>query len=257
MAGQPGAAVTHDITGTNPVTIHAGLAPVRNLRAQSVPAGARTDRGGAHSQGDRRRALLCLTRLERKPIEASGTVALCPPDQRGTPPGMMAVSVAEHTRSNTRGTVGGTSKNVMAAFDKVQDRDGSENEPAHAGERYAQEGALGEGGAPAEMRRGGPRGGRRMRVSSRATKTLEMLTRPTRAHVKAITPTVVQAARDSRLCCARTRKGLPCVRRVVPGRNRCPSHGGLSTGPTTEAGKTRIAAAQRARWQRWRQERLP
>ena len=65
----------------------------------------------------------------------------------------------------------------------------------------------------------------------------------------------VQQERDRRLCCARTRKGFPCVRRVVPGRRRCPNHGGLSTGPKTEAGKARIAAAQRARWERFRQER--
>ena len=71
----------------------------------------------------------------------------------------------------------------------------------------------------------------------------------------ALTPAVVQAERDRRLCCARTRKGFPCVRRVVPGKRRCPNHGGLSTGPKTEAGKARIAAAQRARWERFRQER--
>jgi hypothetical protein len=72
---------------------------------------------------------------------------------------------------------------------------------------------------------------------------------------RGVTPTAVQAARDGRLCCARTRKGLPCVRRVVPGRNRCPSHGGLSTGPRTAVGKARISTAQRARWERYRQER--
>ena len=43
---------------------------------------------------------------------------------------------------------------------------------------------------------------------------------------RAITPATVQAARDQRLCGAKTRKGFPCVRRVVPGRNRCPNHGG-------------------------------
>jgi hypothetical protein len=64
----------------------------------------------------------------------------------------------------------------------------------------------------------------------------------------------LQAERDRSLCCAKTRKGYPCVRRVVPGKRRCPNHGGLSAGPKTEAGKARIAAAQRERWQRWRQE---
>jgi hypothetical protein len=66
---------------------------------------------------------------------------------------------------------------------------------------------------------------------------------------------LVQQERDRSLCCARTRKGFPCVRRVVPGKRRCPNHGGMSTGPKTAAGKARIAAAQRARWQRWREER--
>jgi hypothetical protein len=70
-----------------------------------------------------------------------------------------------------------------------------------------------------------------------------------------ITPATVQAARDQRLCGAKTRKGTPCVRRVVPGRNRCPNHGGLTTGPKTVEGKARIAAAARARWERYRQER--
>jgi small subunit ribosomal protein S21 len=38
-----------------------------------------------------------------------------------------------------------------------------------------------------------------------------------------------------------------CVHRVVPGKGRCPSDGGLSPGPKTAAGTARIAAAQRAR----------
>jgi hypothetical protein len=70
-----------------------------------------------------------------------------------------------------------------------------------------------------------------------------------------VTAATVQAARDRRLCCAKTRKGVPCIRRVVPGMDRCPSHGGKSTGPRTAAGKARISAAQRARWERYRQER--
>jgi hypothetical protein len=32
----------------------------------------------------------------------------------------------------------------------------------------------------------------------------------------------------------------------------CPSHGSLSTGPRTEAGKAIVAAAQRLKWQRYR-----
>jgi hypothetical protein len=72
---------------------------------------------------------------------------------------------------------------------------------------------------------------------------------------RALTPAIVQAERDRRLCCAKTRKGTPCVRRVVAGRDRCSSHGGKSTGPRTPEGKARVAAASRARWARYRQER--
>ena len=32
-------------------------------------------------------------------------------------------------------------------------------------------------------------------------------------------------------CCAKTRAGVPCIMRVVPGKRRCRFHGGLSTGP--------------------------
>ena len=45
-------------------------------------------------------------------------------------------------------------------------------------------------------------------------------------------------------CSARTRAGHPCKRKALKN-GRCPNHGGLSTGPKTNAGKTRIAEAQR------------
>jgi len=32
-------------------------------------------------------------------------------------------------------------------------------------------------------------------------------------------------------CCAKTRAGVPCIMRVVPGKRRCRFHGGMSTGP--------------------------
>ena len=72
---------------------------------------------------------------------------------------------------------------------------------------------------------------------------------------RGVTPADVQAARDMRLCMARTRQGYPCTRRVVPGRNRCPSHGGLSSGPKTQEGRERIARAARERWRRHREGR--
>ncbi|MFY9641263.1 MAG: HGGxSTG domain-containing protein [Rhodomicrobium sp.] len=52
-------------------------------------------------------------------------------------------------------------------------------------------------------------------------------------------------------CGARTRTGRPCQRPAL--RNgRCRNHGGLSSGPKTEAGKKRIALAQKARWKAYR-----
>jgi len=53
-------------------------------------------------------------------------------------------------------------------------------------------------------------------------------------------------------CGAKTRIGSPCQMKPVPGARRCRLHGGLSTGPTTVAGRDRIAKAQRWRWARWR-----
>jgi hypothetical protein len=41
--------------------------------------------------------------------------------------------------------------------------------------------------------------------------------------------------------------GQPCRMRPVPGRKRCPLHGGLSTGPKTEEGRAAIAASNRRR----------
>lgn len=54
------------------------------------------------------------------------------------------------------------------------------------------------------------------------------------------------------LCGARTRRGEPCRAKVLPGKRRCKFHGGLSTGPKTEAGKQTIREAQRNRWAAYR-----
>ena len=51
-----------------------------------------------------------------------------------------------------------------------------------------------------------------------------------------------------RLCGAKTRAGGCCQVRAEPGKARCRFHGGKSTGPKTEAGRARIAEAQRRRW---------
>jgi len=57
-------------------------------------------------------------------------------------------------------------------------------------------------------------------------------------------------------CGARTRKGLPCRAKALPGKARCKFHGGASTGPRTPEGKARIADAQRRRWATWRERRF-
>jgi hypothetical protein len=56
-------------------------------------------------------------------------------------------------------------------------------------------------------------------------------------------------------CGAKTRAGCRCLMRVEPGKARCRFHGGLSTGPKTEAGRGRIADAQRQRWRAYREQR--
>jgi len=48
-------------------------------------------------------------------------------------------------------------------------------------------------------------------------------------------------------CGAHTRRGTSCQRKALAN-GRCRNHGGLSTGPKTEAGRARIAEAQRRRW---------
>lgn len=53
-------------------------------------------------------------------------------------------------------------------------------------------------------------------------------------------------------CRAFARNGSLCRNKVVPGKRRCRLHGGASKGPKTEAGKARVAAGQRRRWERWR-----
>jgi hypothetical protein len=49
-------------------------------------------------------------------------------------------------------------------------------------------------------------------------------------------------------CRARTRMGHPCRRKGLGKGGRCPNHGGLSTGPRTPEGRSRISAALKARW---------
>ena len=62
--------------------------------------------------------------------------------------------------------------------------------------------------------------------------------------------------RDRPRCGAKTRAGRACPVRVEHGKARCRFHGGLSTGPKTEAGRNRIAEAQRLRWLAYRENKL-
>jgi hypothetical protein len=40
-----------------------------------------------------------------------------------------------------------------------------------------------------------------------------------------------------KICGAKTRQGKPCQRKLLLRGGKCPNHGGLSSGPRTEAGK--------------------
>ncbi|MEQ1956417.1 HGGxSTG domain-containing protein [Mesorhizobium sp. CN2-181] len=51
-------------------------------------------------------------------------------------------------------------------------------------------------------------------------------------------------------CGAKTRSGGECRMAVISGKHRCRMHGGLSSGPKTAEGRSRIAEAQKRRWQR-------
>ena len=54
---------------------------------------------------------------------------------------------------------------------------------------------------------------------------------------------------DRRVTCgAKTQTAVPCRLMSEPCKTRCKFHGGKSTGPKTQEGKTRIAEAQRTRW---------
>jgi hypothetical protein len=62
-----------------------------------------------------------------------------------------------------------------------------------------------------------------------------------------------QRRKDRPRCGAKTRAGGSCMVRVEFGKARCRFHGGLSTGPKTEAGRARVAEAQRRRWRLYRE----
>ena len=51
-------------------------------------------------------------------------------------------------------------------------------------------------------------------------------------------------------CGAKTRRGTPCHRPANKRNGRCPLHGGASSGPRTEQGRAKIAAANTTTGQR-------
>jgi hypothetical protein len=56
-------------------------------------------------------------------------------------------------------------------------------------------------------------------------------------------------------CEAKCRDGHACKRRVIPGRTRCRNHGGMSTGPRTEAGRQAIIESNQRRAKERAQQR--
>ena len=58
-------------------------------------------------------------------------------------------------------------------------------------------------------------------------------------------------------CGAKTRSGVPCAKFPMEGKRRCRLHGGLSTGPKTDAGREAISAAntKHGRYKNWREKR--
>ena len=66
-----------------------------------------------------------------------------------------------------------------------------------------------------------------------------------------------EAALTNPLCGAKTRSGKPCEKFPLASKRRCRLHGGLSTGPKTEAGRAAIGAAhyKHGRYANWREKR--
>lgn len=56
------------------------------------------------------------------------------------------------------------------------------------------------------------------------------------------------------ICGAKTRCGKQCQRKLLLRGSKCPNHGGLSTGPRTQAGRNRVSEAQVKRWAKMRLE---
>ena len=66
-----------------------------------------------------------------------------------------------------------------------------------------------------------------------------------------------EAGLTNLFCGAKTRSGKPCEKFLLASKKRCRLHGGLSTGPKTEAGRAAIATAhyKHGRYVNWREKR--
>lgn len=73
-------------------------------------------------------------------------------------------------------------------------------------------------------------------------------------HSKTARAATKQKPSCNRKCGALTRRRTGCIRPPLEN-GRCRNHGGLSTGPKSQDGRARIAAAQRRRWAAWRRDR--
>lgn len=63
--------------------------------------------------------------------------------------------------------------------------------------------------------------------------------------------------RKKHVCGARrSSDGMACLASPLPGKKRCPQHGGMSTGARTPEGLNRIREGQRRRWAKWRAARV-
>ena len=99
-------------------------------------------------------------------------------------------------------------------------------------------------------------------LSQRIRKNLAALYREEareEAHARVRMAQAIRGPRRSKLpaCGARCRDGPPCRLKVEPWRDRCRLHGGLSTGPRTDAGKARLSASMAERWAAWRRGEGP
>ena len=81
---------------------------------------------------------------------------------------------------------------------------------------------------------------------------LEQLTREERRALRTQARMLRKLANGIALCGAMTRQGRPCVATALKN-GRCKNHGGRSTGPKTEEGRTKSLAALR----QYREKRKP